>query len=171
MRWVTAPDLADKYAFGFCAKSGTSSLNVALAPYGGFLRCVPTDQFERRVFVVRQPIERWASCWKNKCRDGGKLAGHEVNGMTTDEFLNYTMMEDNIHWLPQSTQLKESGVIPTEIIRLESMNGWWRGEFGTYFPCVNASAPGLYVALPSDTLAILKLYYRDDLRLWENADE
>ena len=102
-------------------KCGSSSVRFALAEAFG------VDDVERLVycpnvrllspelvtgktlFVTRHPIDRWESCWRNKCRDGGKLSNidADVHGMTPEEFFEFQETVDNHHWTPLSKMRKD----------------------------------------------------------------
>ena len=95
-------------ALGVPPKCGTRSVLAALREQIGYtgsieeagqhisrvdFQRIPDGDYEL-FFVVRDPLARWASCWKNKCRDrhGGIARTHEcIRGMSAKEFADYVL--------------------------------------------------------------------------------
>ena len=74
------------------------------------------------VFIVRCPLARFKSLWRNKCRDGGRLDGHDVKGKTPEELFDYILTHYNHHWTPQRELL---GTLDAELVALDSLAMWW----------------------------------------------
>ena len=85
----------------------------------------------RVIFVVRNPIDRFDSLWRNKCRDGGKLLGHDIDGMTPAELFGYIKQNDNHHWTPQHTLLGDlESRCPVTLVPLDGLGTCLWTEFG-----------------------------------------
>lgn len=83
------------------------------------------------VFVVRDPLSRFCSLWRNKCRDGAKIGDRwPIKGMTPTELMNYIESgERNVHWTPQ---YKMFGKLKPEFVPLEYLDDWWSDNgYGT----------------------------------------
>ena len=114
-------------------KCGSSSVRAALQREFGVddLRYCDDVALVKRalvtgdvVFIVRCPLARFKSLWRNKCRDNGRLDGHDLHGMTPDELFDYVTApaNDNHHWTPQSVLL---GGLDAELVPLERLGEWW----------------------------------------------
>jgi hypothetical protein len=86
-------------------------------------------------FVIRDPVSRFCSLWRNKCRDGAKIGDKwPIKGMTPNQLMDYIESgERNIHWTPQ---YKMMGNLNPVLIPLENLNEWWSsngyGELGVF---------------------------------------
>lgn len=84
--------------------------------------------------VVRNPLDRFASLWKSKCRDRMPVRSNAVHGMSPYELIQHINDGNkDVHWTPQH-QLLEG--IDVELIALPHFSDWWRnkgcGELGTF---------------------------------------
>jgi len=179
MKFVNVP--AWDITFGVPPKCGSSSVNAALQEAFGCENLVYCDDVRllktppiagRLIFVVRHPLDRFKSLWKNKCRDNGKLAGHGTNlfGLTPAELFDYIRARRNSHWTPQSELLGTLATTRyTDIVPLE--------DFAPYCTYNIPMMPALPVR--NKTHGVVDLapwlereildYYADDVELYEGA--
>ncbi len=106
---------------------------------------------------VRDPVNRFASLWRNKCRDIDDIP--DIFGKSPHELMDYIeeYPHGNSHWFRQSGYLTST----TQCIaydRLFSFLGW------TY-KSRNATKPSAE-DMPADRILD---HYADDLALWEGA--
>ena len=177
MKFVNVP--AWDITFGVPPKCGSSSVHAALQEAFGCENLVYCDNVRLLktppegaplVFVVRHPLDRFKSLWKNKCRDNGKLAGHGTNlfGLTPAELFDYISGHHNHHWTPQSELL---GILATsmytDIVALEDLTQYCVDNV-PYMPPVSVynktnGVVELSVALEQE----ITDYYADDVTLYE----
>jgi hypothetical protein len=111
--------------------------------------------------AVRCPVSRFASLWRNKCRDGDTNYP-ELLGMSPRHLSRYInrRMEDNAHWAPQ-TYWHRPGVklVPyTELL----------GRLGLPVLRVNETVPKRHDQnFPTDWI---KRIYAEDAELWAQAN-
>jgi hypothetical protein len=77
-----------------------------------------------RYCITRDPVDRIASLWKNKCRDRTNGIPKELYGATPDQLLKHIARARfaNHHWMPQATI--EAG-IADKLIPIECFAQWW----------------------------------------------
>ncbi len=160
---------------GVSPKCGSGSIRAAIEAEGldWWKRADPTKH-ANRVFIVRHPLDRFQSLWRNKCRDGGRLSKgggrgmHEVIGMTPEELFEYSLDNPNHHWTPQTVL---HGHVPCMVVRLEDVGLWWDNLEQTTkpFPQVNATTGDVPIRM--GLMRRLLRYYADDFELWRNAGE
>jgi hypothetical protein len=138
MRCIYVPSW--KITFAVAPKCGSSSLHDALERQFDCTDLVQCDDVMilrdpallskngRVVAVVRSPIARFISLWCNKCRDGGKLVGHQgkVDGLSVDEMLSYVRTHDNHHWTPQAEMYANLGNVT--YVMLEGFTRYWNEQ-------------------------------------------
>jgi len=156
-------------AFGIPPKCGSSSVRAAIVSLGKEYWPTPPTAVGRRVFVVRDPIKRFKSLWKNKCRDGGKIRNkkgkedHPIAGMTPEELFEYIQEHANYHWTPQHLLL---GRVEAEIVRIEDMPKWWAENIGEgEYPTTNITKGD--IELSPELEEQLREYYGGDYDLIE----
>lgn len=116
-------------------------------------------------FVVRDPITRFVSLWRSKCRNKENLLDKRVHGMSPNELMTHIESgAKDAHWTPQVELIKNLN--PT-LIPLESLNWWWHqsglGSLGVF----NATEGEIEI---SDGLKQRILtFYADDLKLYHKA--
>lgn len=159
-------------AFGAAPKAGSSSIRRAVVQEGKDYYKVDPRKYARRLFLVRHPVDRFKSLWKNKCRDGGKimlvkrLAQHPITGLSPSELFEYIQEHKNYHWASQSCLLDN---IEAELVRLENMGEWWDAwpHSTLRYPHTNRTEGDVEV---DDTLLLrLEDYYAEDMKLYEDA--
>ena len=78
-------------------------------------------------FVVRNPIDRFASLWKSKCRDKATIADQDVHGLSPRALMAHISSgKRDIHWTPQYKMLEGMDMDNVNLIPLEDLNDWWR---------------------------------------------
>jgi hypothetical protein len=80
------------------------------------------------VFIVREPLSRFKSLWKQKARDEDVLWDDDkeaiLAGMTPEELMDY--IEDPAHLDPHwNTQISQCGAWAHELVPLEKLDRWW----------------------------------------------
>jgi hypothetical protein len=86
-------------------------------------------------FVIRDPLSRFLSLWRNKCRDGAYIGkAWPIKGMSPSELMDYIEGgARNVHWTPQFSMV---GRLEPTFIPLEKLNEWWAakgyGELGKF---------------------------------------
>lgn len=80
-------------------------------------------------FVIRDPVSRFCSLWRDKCRDQTNIIDRNIYGMTPQELLTHIQHNNDVHWTPQ---YKLFGNLSPTIIPLERLNDWWEEQgYGT----------------------------------------
>ena len=115
--------------------------------------------------VVRNPIDRFASLWRSKCRDKNNLAHKEVHGMSPVELMDYIESgAKDVHWTQQTEMIR--GLTPT-LIPMEYLSVWWKqrgfGELGKF----NATVGD--VDIDDELLCRIASYYSEDCELYTKA--
>jgi len=84
--------------------------------------------------TTREPVSRFRSLWRSKCRDQTNINDKRVYGMSPNELM--THIENgakDLHWTPQLRLLGKLG--PT-LIPLDMLSSWWQnhglGELGRF---------------------------------------
>lgn len=132
----------------------------------------PTAQV---TFVVRDPIDRFRSLWRNKCRDGGKVAGFGtmLAGLTPEELFDLVRYADNYHWIRQAELFRELPYTasPPELVRLENLSKWWAENLPEFTPLIerNATTALDEPELSSTLRAALDQWYAEDVEMWRRA--
>jgi hypothetical protein len=167
--WVYLID-HDVY-IGVAPKCGTSSVNAALEniPHR---RCWRDEKIlGRKVWIVRDPVKRFISLWRNKCRDKGKLRRPNkapLWGWSIDQLLDFLELTDesNGHWDSQVSQLGDN---EAELIPLPYLSEWWESEGLGEIEKKNATSGD--VELTEKQLERICKLYREDRRLYNKAVE
>ena len=166
MNWLT--DRARKYAFGVPFKNGYTSVKKVLNGPQGAIRIPPNHmkKFPNKVFIVRHPLDRFLSLWRNKSRDHG--SGAAVEGLTMDEL--WQRIQDgqpDEHWTRQVEMLgkyRDQALL----IRLEDLPEWWHENMQAEFPHENQSAP--YDKISDELREQVLTHYAEDVRLYDEAN-
>lgn len=84
--------------------------------------------------VVRNPLDRFASLWKSKCRDKMPVRNNAVHGMSPRALMEHIASGGrDVHWTPQ---YKLSKGLDVKLIALPNLNSWWAangyGELGVF---------------------------------------
>lgn len=116
-------------------------------------------------FVVRDPIDRFASLWRSKCRDKDNIGDYSVHGMSLDELMDYIEAGNrDIHWASQETLLNG---LDANLIRLENLQQWFSDRGYGDLPTVNSTDGNVDI---DDSLKDRILtHYAEDLILYNTA--
>lgn len=158
---------------GCSPKCGTSTLYAAVAKAG--VRChAPTLGIGvgQRIWIVREPVERFWSLWKDKCLKGEILYVGEkrarLAGMTPEELIDYieTTNKKDAHW---DTQSEHEGGTAQVLVPLERFSDWWEEQgYPGPLKTVNRTEK-LPMDLSDDLVERIKIHYADDVRLYKQA--
>jgi len=109
-------------AIGACPKIGSSTVYASHDGLNYVRTRKPTAA--RKVFLTRNPIDRFVSLYQQKVVEGGKIAGlgTQLDGMSPEEFFKLTLAHDNHHWTPQVELLDG---VDAELVPLIMLDGWW----------------------------------------------
>lgn len=167
MNWLT--DKERRIAFGVPPKNGYQSIRKVLNGQSGPVR-IPLNRlkhFPRKVFVVRHPVERFMSLYRNKCRDGerGLHLDHIASPRALFEHIQTAPPDD--HWARQVDLLAPFHG-KAELVQLDRMADWWRDNMPGEFPHLHQTADR--EAPDPELFTDLALHYRADLDLFFEAD-
>ena len=116
--WIEYEDVA----IGAPPKVGSSTVNKSLEIVDHIKTRTPTAK--RKVFLTRNPIDRFLSVYQQKVVEGGKIAGlgYGMGGMSLDHFFDFTLACDNYHWTPQVELLDG---VEAQLVPLILLDSWW----------------------------------------------
>jgi hypothetical protein len=170
VKWFYVPEWDTQFAAA--PKAGSSSIRQAILNEDlNYVRSLPGAG--RSIFIVRHPLARFLSLWKNSCRDGATLAitkggeRHNLKGLTPLQLMRYILNNENDHWATQTSLL---GDTEAETVRIESMSRWW-DEFPHStqpYPRTNVSG-GDNPDLGKRLLSVINSHYGEDLELWRRS--
>jgi len=117
-----------------------------------------------RYLVVRDPVDRFASLWRDKCRDGRgspRILEH-TKGLTPDQLMDLIERYPfgNSHWYPQYAY-KIPGAIPVRINTLLELMG--------VDPTAVVGGTTKFDDDPPMPVERIMQHYRHDKRLYEEA--
>jgi len=126
--WFVVPDW--NLTIAAPPKAGSSSLkkffyesemdNVRMIPHN------EVNPNSKIFYVVREPLDRFKSLWRGKCRDRDNIRDRRVYGMQPDELMQHILAgQTDIHWTPQVTLLNQLGGNVT-LIPLALLGFWWK---------------------------------------------
>jgi ketosteroid isomerase-like protein len=123
-----------------------------------------------RIAVVREPLARFESLWKNKARDHG-TGCRQIHGLTPDELADFIEAHprSNSHWQSQAAGM---GGLDATLYPLERWaDDGWPTLSDTPYPSkpfqINATGGEIP---PYDRERVLELY-SDDVELYNRAQE
>jgi hypothetical protein len=167
MRWFTIP-LNDEYTLLLVPKCASTSIRLH-EPYRNAVR-KPGAPLEtpKAVIIIREPIGRVISWWRNKVRDRDGM------DMGLDDALWDIMrcpaVARDPHYLPYRFYMDGA---PEDIlvIPMERPELWPEalGKNPLLGPDKRNATTGDYEEPSPDVLAALKAVYADDIKLWEEA--
>ena len=165
---------------GVCPKCGSGSIRAAIDAEGlEYWHRADPMEVSRRVFVVRHPLDRFESLWRNKCRDGGlvrvgkKIAPgtfHQLDGLTPRELFEYSLKNPNHHWTPQIVLHGQVAQRECRIVRIEDMNTFWHKLPDSTHPFPQHNRTHGKVEYDMELMDEVLNYYEDDYILWAQAD-
>jgi hypothetical protein len=160
--WFYVPE--HDITIGMAPKCGRSSFHALLGTLPYFQ---PVHWEGRCVFVVRNPLARIKSLWKNKCRDGAKLNYGDkeayLAGWTMDQLLDMIEadQEHNHHWAQQA---EIEGGKATELVLFERFAQWCKDEGLGTLPHKNKTEGA--VELTDEQIKRVLRLYPDDVKLY-----
>ena len=178
--WFVVPQW--NIVLGASAKVGTCTLKKFMQVEGIECNYIPHNLVAKSslpniYFVVRDPVSRFQSLWRNKCRDGhgGKFSPstryptwrtlHKASPETLMDFI-----EDgntDAHWMNQSKVL--SG-LPANLIPLEYLDEWWETQgFGDLRSCKSNVSVKDDTEFSDELIERIKVFYADDVSLYNKA--
>jgi hypothetical protein len=137
--WFVVPDW--NLTIAAPPKAGSSSLkqyfyesdmdNVTMVPR---YKVNPDSEI---FFVVRNPIDRFMSLWRGKCRDKDNISDYRVHGMQPDQLMDHIEAGNrDIHWALQDTLLNG---LDANLIRLENLRQWFNDRGYGELPKANST--------------------------------
>jgi len=185
MKYINIPE--DRITLAVPPKCGSSSVYASLQKHFSVpgeagprqlvncqrVRLLKADLVPHRhkiVFVLRHPLDRFRSLWRNKCRDGGKLAAAAdvLYGMSPEELFEFIQEYGNHHWTRQASM---ADTMPfgaeIEFVPLERLSIWWADN--TEYPPLevrNETIDPLNPVISDELEAKILDWYADDLRMW-----
>ena len=117
------------------------------------------------LMVVRPPLDRFKSLWRNKCRDGGKITGRALIGLSPEGLFDLILRDiPNSHWVQQRDFLDSiPGGCTVRVVRLENLQQY----IPTALPRRNATEGD--VPMSADLELAINKHYAADVRLYEDA--
>ncbi len=116
-------------------------------------------------FVVRDPLSRFVSLWRSKCRDKAPIWNEQIYGMTPTELMDHIESgEKDVHWTPQVELI---GKLNPTCIPLEQLTSWWvdRG----YGKLMKFNVTDGEVDIDGDLLERIMGFYAADMTLYATA--
>jgi len=161
----------ENFSLGISLKCGTASIKqfVWMNEQADNITSIePRQVTDDAYFVVRHPLDRFCSLWKNKCRDNGssryKKLFADMSPVDLMDFIDSGVKE--IH-LEQQNTLLNKGNQSAKLIPLEMLEYWWKqsglGELGRF----NTSEGD--VDIDDELKERILTYYADDLTLYHKA--
>ena len=126
---------------------------------------------ERRVVWLRHPISRLQSgysfhyyCTRNSISVSGVKGGVPVD--TWENFIDYTLLHENLHWCQQVEALSIDGeYLATETHKFEDISTKWSDVLPGLIPWMNACSHRSITEYRTDEL---NKKYEKDLSLWHS---
>ncbi len=145
-------------------KGGSSSLKQFM--WINEIECsyIPHNQVKGiSFFVIRDPVSRFCSLWRSKCRDHGNIRHkHILYGMSPSELMDYIKSDaKDVHWTPQ---VKLIGTLAPILIPLEQLNSWWSESGYGKLQAFNTTEGSVDI----DPKRIVD-FYAKDMELYTNA--
>jgi hypothetical protein len=157
--------------FGCAPKCGSTSLFKAISEHNlESWNPQPHERESYSVWIVREPVSRFKSLWKHKCRDEDVLWLDDeeplLAGMSPVELMDYIEEHptDDKHW---STQTSQCGSWVNELIPLEKLSKWWRAQ-GLPEMEVRGSTVGV-IEISEELEARVLEFYKKDVVLYQQA--
>lgn len=128
-------------------------------------------------FIVRDPISRFKSLWRNKCRDGHGGTYTEntryptwrtLHHATPDELMDFIEAGNtDAHWMNQTKVL---GQLQATLIPLETLDEWWEAQgFGDLRPYRANTTVRDDTEFSDALIKRIETFYADDIKLYNNA--
>ena len=118
-------------------------------------------------FVVREPVDRFKSLWRSKCRDEDNIADHRVCGMQPKQLMQHILAGNtDVHWAPQ---VKLLDGFDANLIRLENLDKWFSNRGYGELSKFNVTDGG--VDIDDELREQILTFYADDLALYQTGDK
>ncbi len=124
------------------------------------------------VWIVREPVSRFTSLWKDKCRDGDPLWDDgqdyvllDMNPEQLMDFIETGPMKDS-HW---ATQTSLCGRSVNEIVPLDKFTAWWNDRGFPEMSTQNESEGD--ILLSTELITRILDHYSKDVALYNAATE
>lgn len=166
-----------KLTFAVPPKCGSSALYEALEAEFGVVRteCAEIMMLSKAlvpkgyptIAVLRNPIDRFRSLWRNKCRDHGRIGKtgehNAIFDMTPYELLTYMYSHNNDHWTPQNELLE--GLPNLVYVPLDEFSEFWRENVPCQYELVKAHTTKGHVPMDADLISEVVEFYHADYDL------
>jgi len=111
-------------------KAGSSSLKAFMSDNDIECKYIKHNEAKKlsceKFAVIRNPISRFASLWKSKCRDKAPIVDDDVHGLSPRALVAHISSgKKDVHWTPQAELFKD---IDVTLIPLENLNDWWEAR-------------------------------------------
>lgn len=118
------------------------------------------------IMVVRHPLDRFKSLWRNKCRDGGRVKGRQLEGLTPEGLFDVILRDlPNSHWVSQRDFYDN---IPTrcsiKVVRLENLQQYIATPLPKLLNVTTGDVP-----MSTQLERAVTKHYAADVRLYEDA--
>lgn len=130
----------------------------------------PNGEDAYKVWIVREPVSRFKSLWRDKCRNKTQLWGDEEDAPLADmspedlmDFIETTNLTDP-HW---TTQWSQCGAVPDKVLPLEHLAKWWDERGLPKMKKMNRTRGE--VNLSPKLLLRIRTYYSDDVILYHGG--
>lgn len=174
--WFAIPQW--NITIGAAAKVGTCTLKDFIQ--GNSIECeyIPHYKVRNNVhFIVRHPISRFKSLWRNKCRDGhGNTytkdtrypTWRKLHNVTPDELMDFIEAGNtDAHWMNQTKVL---GRLQATLIPLETLDEWWEVQgFGDLRPYRANTTIRDDTEFSDVLIKRIETFYADDVELYNKA--
>ena len=167
--WFVVPDW--NLTIAAPPKAGSSSLkkffyesemdNVTMIPHH---EVNPNSEI---YFVVRDPLTRFESLWRGKCRDRDNISDRRVYGMQPKQLMEHILAgQRDIHWTLQTTLLYQLGSNAT-LIPLDMLGWWWKQSKLGKLEKFNTTDGEM--DMDDELREQILTFYADDLTLYHKA--
>ncbi len=174
--------IGDTAIFWLC-KCASMTLRDIVAPASGLQR---TDisllhKYKRRIVFVRDPVQRLASCWRDKmlARRLVELLNNSFtsamvpdgvlyDGMSAAAFLEVVLTYPmaNRHWIPVTSWAHPALELSHEIVRFEDLPHAWDRLGISHWPAeVSNKSTGPAQPFTADEVAKIRIAYAGDIAL------
>ena len=165
--WVYCPSW--KLNIGCAPKCGQTSLHKVMEKNSPGV-WHPNGEDAYSVWIVRDPVARFKSLWRDKCRNKAPLWADEEDaplaGMSPEDLMDFieTTKEKDPHWTTQYIQCNQQA---DEIIILEKLDEWWAAHGLPKMTRKNKTRGP--IDLSSELLRRVQLHYESDVFLYHEA--
>jgi len=165
--WFVVPDW--NLTIAAPPKAGSSSLKLFFYESGmDNVKMVPRYQVNPTseiFFVVRNPLDRFISLWRGKCRDKDNIKDRRIYGMQPNQLMDHIEAGNrDVHWASQVTLLDG---LNANLIRLENLDEWFNDR--GYGKLSKFNATDGDIELDDVLTERILAHYSEDLALYSKA--